>query len=126
MEVMAPVAAGAELLVAYKFCSRRSRKYAVAPPPPLSTPAEWGQHLDAAEARLLRAARARAMLRAAAAVAVAEATAAADAVRSSLLARSRAKLVHVNAAAGRAKRRAAVLHAEHMRAAKLAKKLRDA
>jgi hypothetical protein len=59
MEVMVPVPAGAELLVAYDFCSARSRKYAVAPPPPLSTPPEWGQHLDAAEARLLRAQRGR-------------------------------------------------------------------
>jgi hypothetical protein len=45
MEVMTPVPAGAELLVAYDFCSARSRKYAVAPPPPLSTPPEWGAAL---------------------------------------------------------------------------------
>lgn len=53
---------------------------------------------------------------------VAAAKAAADAARSRLLARSRAKLVRVNAVAGRAKRRAAVEHAACMRAAKLAKR----
>ena len=121
MEVMVPVPAGAELLVSYDFTSNRSRKYAVAPPPPLSTPAEWGQHLDAAEARLLRAERARAIRREAKAEAAKATKAEADAARSRLVARSRAKLVRVNAAAGRAKRRAAVLRAEHMRAAKLAK-----
>jgi hypothetical protein len=122
MEVMTPVPAGAELLVSYDFTSQRSRKYATAPPPPLSTPPDWGQHLDAAEARLLRAERTRAMRRTAAAETAAAAKADADAARSRLLARSRAELVRVNAAAGRAKRRAAVLRAEHMRAAKLTKR----
>ena len=122
MELMVPVAAGAELLVSYQFGSARSRKYAVALAPPLSTPPEWGQHLDAAEARLLRTQRARAMLRAAAAEAAAEAAAAADAACSRLLARSRAKLVRVNAAAGRSKRRAVVEHAASMRAGKVAKR----
>ena len=61
------------------------------------------------------------MRRAATAEKAAAAKAEADAARSRLLARSRADLVRVNAAAGRAKRRAAVLRAEHMRAAKLAK-----
>ena len=54
VELMVPVPAGTELLVSYEFRSRRSRKYDVAPPPPLSMPSEWGQHLGAAEARLLR------------------------------------------------------------------------
>ncbi len=45
MERMVPVPTGTELLVSYEFRSRRSRKFDVAPPPPLSTPPEWGQDL---------------------------------------------------------------------------------
>ena len=116
------VPAGAELLVAYEFCSRRSRKYLVAPPPPLSTPLEWGQHLDAAEARLLRAQRARAEQRAQVASAEASAAAAADAARARLVARSRARLVRQNAAAAASKRCAVAEHAARMRVAKLAKR----
>jgi hypothetical protein len=60
MELMVDMPVGAELLCAYDFGSTRSRKYVVAPPPPLSTPPSWGQHLPPAERRALRAARERA------------------------------------------------------------------
>ena len=120
MEVMAPVPAGAELLCAYDFGSARSRKYAVAPPPPLSTPANWGQHLPPAEARALRAARSRAELAAVHEEADAAGHAAAAAVRVKWLARDRAKLVQSNAAKGRDKRRAVAERAARMRAAKRA------
>ena len=42
MELMVDVPAGAELLCSYDFGSARSRPYAVAPPPPRSTPVVWG------------------------------------------------------------------------------------
>jgi hypothetical protein len=71
--------------------------------------------LPAAEARLLRTQRARTMQRVLLAEKAAAAKAAADAARSRLLARSRAKLVRVNAAAAALKRRAVVEHAAHMR-----------
>jgi hypothetical protein len=122
MELMTPVPAGAELLVAYQFGSARSRGYAVAPPPPLSTPPEWGQHLPAAEARLLRTQRARTMQRVLLAEKAAAAKAAADAARAPLVARSRARLVRQNAAAAARKRRAVAEHAARMRVAKLAKR----
>ena len=121
MELMVPVPAGTELLVAYELCSKRSRKYATAPPPPLSTPPDWGQHLDAAEARLLRAQRACAEHRAQAAEAEAEAAAEVATARARLVARSRARLVRLNAVAGARKRRAVAEHAARMRATKLAK-----
>ena len=118
-EVMAPVPAGAELLVSYQVCSRRSRKYEIAPPPPLSTPQDWGQHLGAAEARLLRAQRKRAMRHVDAEAARSIAAEAARAVRLSKLARARAALVLANAAKGRANRAAAAERCARMREKKL-------
>jgi hypothetical protein len=121
MEVMSPVPVNAELLVSYDFVSVRSRRYDVAPSPPLSTPPSWGQHLPPAEARALRAARERAELAAVREEADAAGQAAAAAVRVRWLARDRAKLVLENAAAGMAKRRARAEHCATMRAAKRAK-----
>ena len=106
MELMVDVPAGAELLCSYDFGSARSRPYAVAPPPPRSTPVGWGQHLPPPEARALRAARERAELAAVREEAEAAGHAAATAVRVRWLARDRGKLVLENAAAGLAKRRA--------------------
>ncbi len=122
IELMVPVAAGEELLVSYAFQSARSRKYAVAPPPPLSTPEEWGQHLDPVEARVLRTQRLRALRAADIAEAHTAAEAAANVVRARWLAQARAVLTGQNAAKGRAKRAAAAHKAAHMRQAKLTRR----
>lgn len=119
MELMVPVPAGAELLVSYEFRSRRSRKYDVAPPPPLSTPPEWGQHLGGAEARLLRLQRERAMRQMAKEAVRAVVAEEAKAVRLRKLARARVTLLHENVAKGRAKRDAATERAACMREKKL-------
>ena len=121
MELMVDVPRGAELLCAYDFGSARSRPYAVAPPPPRSTPVGWGQHLPPPEARALRAARERAELRAVRDEAEAAGHAAAAAVRARRLARVRARLVLENAAAGMAKRRARAERCAKMREVKRAK-----
>jgi hypothetical protein len=118
MELMVDVPVGAELLCAYDFGSARSRKYAVAPPPPRSTPVGWGQHLPPPEARALRAARERAEIAAVREEADAAGHAAAAAVRARWLARDRARLVLENAAAGKATQRARAERCAHMREAK--------
>ncbi len=64
-ETMVPLAAGDELLASYTERASFRREYAVAPPPPLSTPEAWGAHLDPIEARVLRTQRLRAMAAAA-------------------------------------------------------------
>ena len=56
VELMAPVRAGDEVLVAYGFKANR-REYSVAPPPPRSMPPEWRAHLAPREAAACRAAR---------------------------------------------------------------------
>ena len=121
MEVMSPVPVDGELLVSYDFVSARSRRYDVAPPPPLSTPAEWGKHLPPAERRALRAARERAELAVLRDEAEAAGHAAAAAVRARWLARDRAKLMLENAAAGKAKQRARAERCAKMRQAKRAR-----
>jgi hypothetical protein len=118
MELMVDVPAGAELLCSYDFGSARSRKYAVAPPPPRSTPVGWGKHLPPPEARALRAARGRAELAALHEEADAAGHAAAAAVRARWLARDRAKLVLENAAAGKSKRSVRAEKCARMREAK--------
>ena len=121
MELMVDVPAGAELLCSYDFGSTRSRKYAVAPQPPLSISPSWGQHLPPPEARALRAARERAELAAVRDEAETAGNAAAEAVRARWLARDRAKLVLLNAATGKAKQRARAERCAQMRAAKRAR-----
>jgi hypothetical protein len=117
MELMVDVPAGVELLCSYEIGSR-SRKYAVAPPPPFSIPPSWGQHLPPAERRALRAARERAELVVLRDEAEAAGHQAAAAVRRRWLARDRAKLVLENAAAGKAKQRARAERCALMREAK--------
>jgi hypothetical protein len=123
MELMVDVPVGAELLCSYDFGSARSRPYAVAPPPPRSTPVGWGQHLPPPEARALRAARERAELAAVREEAEAAGHAAAAAVRARWLARDRGKLVLENAAAGKAKRSVRAEKCARMREAKRAKRM---
>ena len=121
MELMVDVPARTELLASYAFASKRSRRYAVAPPPPRNTPLLWGQHLPKAEARALWASRARAELAAAREEAEAAGHAAAAVVRAKMLARDRVRLVQRNAAAGKAKKVRAADHAAMMREAKRAR-----
>ena len=123
MELMVDVPARTELLASYAFSSKRSRRYAVAPAPPRSTPLLWGQHLPRAEARAIWAARERAEMAAAREEADAAGHAAAAVVRARVLARDRAKLVQSNAAVGKAKRRRAAEHAAMMRDAKRARRI---
>jgi hypothetical protein len=54
VELMAPLAPGDELLVAYGV---KRREYHVSPPPPMSTPEAWGAHLPRAQAKKLKRAR---------------------------------------------------------------------
>jgi hypothetical protein len=122
MELMVDVPVGAELLCSYDFGSARSRPYAVAPPPPRSTPVGWGKHLPPPEARALRAARGRAELAVVREEAEAAGHAAATAVRVRWLARDRARLVIENAAVGMTKRRARAEKCARMREAKRAKR----
>ena len=123
MELMCDVAPDTELFCAYGFGCPRSRKYIVAPPPPRSTPPEWGKHLLPTEARSLRTKRQRAEQADQKSEMEAEARAKAAYASAKKLARERAKLILVNVARGRAKKRAAADKCAAMREAKRAKLL---
>jgi hypothetical protein len=107
VELMAPLAPGDEVLVAYGV---KRREYNVAPPPPLSTPEAWGAHLMPAQAKKLKRAREAAVSMAA--VADLQRAAAAESLRV-----DRAVLVCVNAAAGRSRKAARREQAARARAA---------
>jgi hypothetical protein len=121
IELMVNVPAGGELLTSYHYTGARARRYAIAPPPPLSTPPQWGQHLAPDDARALQRERVRALAAAAAAETRSAALKRLAAVRRTVVAAERATLMQLNAGRWRENKARAAARAAAMRVAKRAR-----